>query len=257
MKKIGFLVRVIACMVLLTGLTACEGKTSETGNESTTQTIDNSAENTKIPTVDVTESDKTESYKIEPGKTETGTSKTENTEADTNTGDTDENVDQNQTGTGKDTLVVVFSATGTTKGVAEKIAAITDADFYEIIPAEPYSDADLNWNDRKSRTTIEQNDDSSRPAIGSETLSLEGYKTIYIGYPIWWAIEPRIMDTFVESYNFDGITMIPFCTSGSSGIGKSGKNLEKNAGSGNWLDGARFKGNVSEADLQKWIDSLR
>lgn len=110
----------IACIILLTGLTACAGKTSETGNESTTQTIDNSAENTKIPTVDVTESDKTESDKIEPGKTETGTSKTENTEADTNTGDTDENVDQNQTGTGKDTLVVVFSATGTTKGVAEK-----------------------------------------------------------------------------------------------------------------------------------------
>ena len=158
---------------------------------------------------------------------------------------------------GKDTLVVYFSATGTTKGVAEKIASITGADIYEIKAAQEYTSEDLDWNDSDSRTTHEQNDKSVRPEIGSETISLEGYSTIYIGFPIWWGEEPRIMDTFVESYDFDGITMIPFCTSSSSGIGMSGKNLESNAGSGNWLDGERFGGGVSEEELQAWIDGLQ
>ena len=158
---------------------------------------------------------------------------------------------------GKDILVVYFSATGTTKGVAEKIASITGADTYEIKAAQEYTDDDLNWNDSNSRTTKEQNDPSVRPEIGSEMVSLDGYTTIYIGYPIWWGEEPRIMDTFVESYSFDGITVIPFCTSGGSGIGRSGQNLADNAGSGNWLDGQRFGGSVSEADLQSWISGLQ
>lgn len=159
--------------------------------------------------------------------------------------------------TGKDVLVVYFSATGTTKGVAEKIAAITDADLYEILAADDYSDADLNWNDRNSRTTLEQNDRSVRPEISSDPVNLEGYSTIYIGYPIWWGEAPRIMDTFVESYDFEEITMIPFCTSASSGIGRSGKILEENAESGKWLEGRRFGGNVSEDDLRSWIKCLQ
>ena len=154
-------------------------------------------------------------------------------------------------------LVVYFSATGTTRGVAEKIAALTGADTYEIIAAEPYSDADLNWNDRNSRTTLEQNDKSVRPGIGSEAIDLSGYTTVYIGYPIWWGEEPRIMDTFAESYDFSGKTVISFCTSGGSGIGRSGSNLADRAGSGTWLDGKRFGGSVSEADLQAWIDGLK
>lgn len=158
---------------------------------------------------------------------------------------------------GGGTLVVYFSATGTTKGVAEKIAAQTGADVYEILAAEPYSDADLNWHDSGSRTTKEQNDKSVRPQIASETLVLDGYATIYIGYPIWWGEEPRIMDTFAESYDFTGKTMIPFCTSSSSGIGSSGRNLEKLTNGATWLDGKRFGGNVSDADLQSWIDSLQ
>ena len=158
---------------------------------------------------------------------------------------------------GTDVLVVVFSATGTTKGVAEKIAAIEDADLYEIIPAEPYSDEDLNWNDSNSRTTKEQNDSSVRPGIASETIDLSGYSRIYVGYPIWWGEEPRIMDTFVESYDFGDATVIPFCTSGGSGIGRSGKNLAENAGSGNWLDGARHSGSISEDELRSWINGLK
>ncbi len=156
-----------------------------------------------------------------------------------------------------ETLVVVFSATGTTKGVAEKIAKVTGADLYEIIPAEPYTDADLNWNDRNSRSTKEQNDKNARPAIGSETIDLTGYTTIFIGFPIWWGEEPRIMDTFAESYDFTGITLIPFCTSGGSGIGRSGPNMEALAKSGTWLDGKRLSGSVSESELQSWIDGLQ
>ena len=154
-------------------------------------------------------------------------------------------------------LVVVFSATGTTRGVAEKIAAIENADLYEIKAAQAYTSADLDWHDSSSRSTLEQNDKNARPEIGSESISLEGYEKIYIGFPIWWGEEPRILDTFVESYRFDGITMIPFCTSGSSGIGRSGQNLAEYAGSGSWLEGKRFSGSVSEADLQTWIDSLQ
>ena len=160
-----------------------------------------------------------------------------------------------QTDTG--VLVVYFSATGTTKGVAEKIASVTGADLYEIKAAQEYTAEDLDWNDSDSRTTHEQNDPAVRPEIGSDPVSLEGYSTIYIGFPIWWGEEPRIMDTFVESYDFDGITMIPFCTSSSSGIGMSGKNLESNAGSGKWLDGQRFSGSVSEDELQTWIEGLK
>ncbi len=153
-------------------------------------------------------------------------------------------------------LVAYFSATGTTKGVAEKIAAITGSDLYEIIPAEPYSDADLNWNDRNSRSTMEQNDKDVRPEIGSEDVSLEGYTTVYLGFPIWWGEEPRILDTFVEKYSFEGITVIPFCTSGSSGIGSSATNLSAGAPKATWLTGNRFSGSASRDSIAGWINGL-
>ena len=156
-----------------------------------------------------------------------------------------------------DVLVAYFSATGTTKGVAERIASVTGGDLYEILAAEPYTEADLNYNDNSSRSTSEQNDKSVRPEIGSDDISLEGYTTIYLGFPIWWGEEPRILDTFVEKYNFDGITVIPFCTSGSSGIGRSGSNMEELAGSGTWLQGERFSGGVSEEELKSWIEGLQ
>ena len=126
---------------------------------------------------------------------------------------------------GKNVLVVYFSVTGNTKTIAEKIATLTDADLYEIKPAVEYTDADIDYGNSNSRTSKEQSDSSVRPEIQSETISLERYDTIYIGYPIWWGEEPRIMDTFVESYDFGDITMIPFCTSASSGIGNSGWGL--------------------------------
>lgn len=156
-----------------------------------------------------------------------------------------------------DVLVAYFSATGTTKGVAEKIAAVTNGDLYEILAAEPYTSDDLDYTDSSSRSTKEQNEKDVRPEIGSEDLSLEDYTTIYLGFPIWWGEEPRILDTFVEKYSFDNITVIPFCTSGGSGIGRSGPNMEELAGTGTWLDGERFSGSVSEEDLQSWIEELK
>lgn len=164
--------------------------------------------------------------------------------------------EEESSGTGDETLVVYFSATGTTKGIAERIASVTNADLYEIVPAEPYSSDDLDWHDSNSRTSIEMNDLNTRPEIASNTISLDGYSTVYIGYPIWWGDAPRIMSTFVESYNFDNITVIPFCTSGSSGIGRSGDNLKDLANSGNWLSGDRLDANISESEIQEWINDL-
>ena len=164
---------------------------------------------------------------------------------------------ETQTAEGTDVLVAYFSATGTTKGVAEKIASVTGGDLYEILAAEPYTADDLNYNDSSSRSTKEQNDKNARPEIGSEDITLEDYTTVYLGFPIWWGEEPRILDTFVEKYSFEGITVIPFCTSASSGIGHSGPNMEALADSGTWLDGKRFSGSVSEADLQSWIEELK
>lgn len=199
--------------------------------------------------------------KTGPEKAETPSETTLNAETDEETAneptDAAAEPEKTEAATEQKTLVVVFSATGTTKGVAEKIAAIENADLYEIKAAQEYTSGDLNWHDSSSRSTLEQNDKNARPGIGGEPISLAGYAKIYIGYPIWWGEEPRIMDTFVESYRFDGITMIPFCTSGGSGIGRSGQNLADLAGSGNWLEGRRFGGAETEAELQSWIDSLK
>ena len=115
----------------------------------------------------------------------------------------------------------------------------------------------MDWGDSSSRTTKEQNDSSVRPEIGSGDINLSGYSKIYIGYPIWWGEEPRIMDTFVESHDFGDAVVIPFCTSQGSGIGRSGSNLAENAGSGNWKSGDRLQSSVSDADLQNWIDSFK
>ena len=149
-------------------------------------------------------------------------------------------------------LVIYFSATGTTRGVAEKIMNLTGADIREIVPVQPYTSEDLNYHDRTTRASAEQNDPGVRPEI-EEEISLEGYSTVYLGYPIWWGQAPRILSTFVESHDFTGITVIPFCTSGSSDIGQSDDTLAKQAGTGNWLQGRRFPGGAAEDDIQAWI----
>ena len=135
--------------------------------------------------------------------------------------------DTDKTESASDTIVVYFSATGTTKGVAERIANVTDADIFEIIPEEPYSDADLDWNDNNSRTTIEMNDPDVRPAIANDTVDLNGYTTVYIGYPIWWGDFPMTMYTFFEAHDLNGKTLITFVTHEGSGVSGTDKTLTR------------------------------
>ena len=250
MKKIKTLFAFLMIFTMVLGLAAC-GNTNSNGTSSA-QTSE--AQNTSEENVTTAAPEK------EQADNSTDSEKTSDTAAGADSTDdhaSAENTSAEDTTAHSDVLVAYFSATGTTKGVAERIAAVTGGDLYEILAADPYTADDLNYNDRSSRSTSEQNDKNARPEIGSVDLSLEGYTTIYLGFPIWWGEEPRILDTFVEKYSFEGITMIPFCTSGGSGIGRSGPNMEALAGSGTWLEGKRFSGNVSEADLQAWIDGLK
>ena len=137
----------------------------------------------------------------------------------------------------KKTLVAYFSASGLTERAAKEIAGAVDADLYEILPAQPYTDADLDWTDKKSRSTAEMNDPACRPEIAGTVENMEQYDTIFIGFPIWWYVEPRIVDTFLESYDFSGKTVIPFATSGGSGIGGAEKSLREHCPKANWKQG--------------------
>lgn len=157
-------------------------------------------------------------------------------------------------GTHSSVLVVYFSATGTTRGVAERIAALTGGDLAEIVPAQPYTAEDLNYSDRTTRASVEQNTPDARPEIAGD-ISLAGYSTVYLGYPIWWGEAPRILSTFVESHDFTGITVIPFCTSGSSGAGRTGETLGEQAGTGTFLSSTRLDAGISDHDLQAWIEN--
>lgn len=153
-------------------------------------------------------------------------------------------------------LVAYFSATNTTEGVAEIIADSLFADLYEIVPEQPYTDADLNYHDDNSRSTIEMNDSSARPAISGSVEDMEQYDIVYIGYPIWWGEAPRIVSTFVESYDFAGKTIVPFCTSGSSGVGSSATNLEALEEGATWLPGTRLNGGSSHETIVDWVNGL-
>ena len=137
----------------------------------------------------------------------------------------------------KKTLVAYFSASGVTERAAKEIAGAVEADLYEILPAQPYTDADLDWTDKKSRSTAEMNDPACRPEIAGTVENMEQYDTVFIGFPIWWYVEPRIVDTFLESYDFSGKTVIPFATSGGSGIGGAEKSLRDHCPKANWKQG--------------------
>ena len=160
---------------------------------------------------------------------------------------------------GNKILVVYYSAQNHTKSVAEKIAKNLNADIFEIVPEEVYSDADLNWTNSDSRVSREHNDESLRDVKLKNTSvsNWDDYDTVLIGYPIWWGIAAWPVDTFIKANNFEEKTVIPFCTSASSGLGQSGKLLEKEANGGNWQDGHRFNERPSDSDIQKWTDSLK
>ena len=159
------------------------------------------------------------------------------------------------------TLVVYFSATGNTENAARAIAEQLDADLFEITPADPYTSADLNWNDPSSRVSTEHD-----VRVAGETVTVEltqttpdnwsSYDTVFIGYPIWWFEAAWPVESFVRANDFTGKTVIPFCTSASSGIGNSGELLAQAAGTGTWLDGQRFSSGVSESDIRSWLAAL-
>ncbi len=149
-------------------------------------------------------------------------------------------------------LTAYFSASGVTAKVAERLAEAIGAELFEIRPEVPYTNADLDWQDKGSRSTVEMNDRSSRPAINSKVTDMNQYDVIFIGFPIWWYREPSIIDTFMESYDFSGKTVVPFATSGGSSIGASGKNMQTLAMDAKVLEGRCFASNVSGKALADW-----
>ena len=214
-------IAILLSLTMILGLTACGNSASKTKQPSTEDTFVESKADT------------------------------ESAETSTNMENTD-----NQDAQEHKILVAYFSATGTTKGVAEHIANGLNADIYEIVPEDPYTDADLNYNDNNSRTTIEMNDPNARPAISGSVENMEQYDIIFVGYPIWWGEAPRIVSTFMESYDFSGKTIVPFCTSGGSGIGSSASNLERLTSGATWLDGRRLNGSDSQDTVMEWVNGL-
>ena len=149
-------------------------------------------------------------------------------------------------------LVAYFSVSGTTKRLAERLAQATGADLFEIKPAQPYTAADVDWRNKRSRSSVEMEDRSSRPAIASKVADMASYDVVFVGFPIWWYREPSIIDTFMEAYDFAGKTVVPFATSGGSGIGGSGANMAALASGARVLEGERFASSASAAELKTW-----
>lgn len=156
----------------------------------------------------------------------------------------------------KKILVAYFSASGVTARAARKLAEVSGAELYEIKPAIPYTSADLNWMNKKSRSSIEMNDPSSRPGIAEGLPDMEKYDVVFVGFPIWWYVAPTIINTFLESYDFSGKTIIPFATSGGSNLGKTNDKLRPSCPGATLLDGKMLNGEVSEGSLKKWMEDL-
>ena len=153
-------------------------------------------------------------------------------------------------------LVAYFSATGNTEGIAQHLQSILDADLYEIVPEVPYTDEDLNYSNDSCRANQEQNDPAARPAIAGTLEHPEDYDVVFLGYPIWWGQAPKVIYTFLESCDFGNATIVPFCTSGSSGIGSSTDGLQELTENAQWLDGQRFSSGASQDEVAQWLDGL-
>ena len=152
-------------------------------------------------------------------------------------------------------LVAYFSASGVTKKLSENLAGAIGADLFEIVPEQIYTDSDLNWQDPGSRSSVEMKDRAYRPAIASKVENMSQYDVVFVGFPVWWYREPSIIDTFVEAYGFAGKTIVPFATSGSSGIGDSGKNIAEIAKGAKVEEGKRFSADASADELKEWAGS--
>ena len=230
--------------MLLVGATAI-GILAGCGSETSDSSTDNTAQ------VESQESTAEDTAQTEP---EDGTAEdTAQTESQSSADDTADTA----SGSGN-VLVVYYSATGNTEQVANYIADAAGGDLFELEPAEPYTDDDLNWTDDNSRVSQEHEDESLRDVeLVSTTVDNWGsYDTVFIGYPIWWGIAAWPVDSFVENNDFTGKTVIPFATSASSGMGESGQLLEEMAGTGEWQEGERFRSGADEADVQEWVNGL-
>lgn len=162
--------------------------------------------------------------------------------------------------TGTKALVVYFSATGNTKAVAETLAELSGADIYEIVPEQPYTDEDLNYNDRSTRATAEQNDPDARPAISGSITDFEQYEVVYVGFPIWWGDMPRILYTFFDAYDFSGKIIAPFCTSGGSGLSGTPGTIADLETDAEVLDGLQIRDSAvdsSESSVSQWLADIR
>lgn len=230
MKKV---ITLFMSILLVFSLVAC-GNQNSGGNSQTTEPIES------------TTTESTPEPSQQPGES--------STEAPTESSD---EAQETEGESGK-TLVVYYSASGNTEAVAGYIAEATNADTLELVPVEPYSDEDLDWTTDGSRVNKEHDDESLRDIELVETTvaDWDSYDTVFIGYPIWWGIAAWPVDGFIEANDFTGKTVIPFCTSASSGLGESGELLAEAAGTGNWLEGQRFSSRPSEEDVQAWVDGL-
>lgn len=153
-------------------------------------------------------------------------------------------------------LVAYFSASGVTKKVAEKMAAAANADVFEIVPQQPYTDKDLDWHNSKSRSSVEMRDKSSRPAISSKIANISEYDTVLIGFPIWWYVAPTIINTFLESYDFSGKKIVLFATSGMSDMGNTMQELKVSAPDADFIAEKRMEARASQKEMEKWLNSL-
>ena len=228
MKK---LTALFICFAMALNLAACENTASSTIESSTSESSGSSVSS--------------EANSIPESASSTATSEESVSE-------------QDPEGEAENTLVVYFSATGNTEQAAAYIADITGGDLFELEPADPYTDEDLNYSDEDSRVFREHEDESLRDVelVADTVENWDSYDTVFIGYPIWWGIAAWPVDTFVEANDFTGKTVIPFATSASSGLGESGQLLAELAGTGDWQEGMRFRSSVSEGDVQEWLDSL-
>lgn len=154
------------------------------------------------------------------------------------------------------TLVAYFSASGTTERVARDLAAATDADLFRIEPEVAYTRADLNWQDKRSRSSVEMSDETARPAIASAVENMGAYDTVFVGFPVWWYVEPRIIDTFLESYDFAGKTLVPFATSGGSGLGRAPQRMQSLASGATVVAGGTLNGRRSRTELVHWSEKM-
>ena len=157
----------------------------------------------------------------------------------------------------KKTLIAYFSASGTTARVAKFLGNYMEADIYEIKPAQPYTKKDLDWHDKESRSTVEMHDESARPAIEGTVPNMEEYEVVFVGFPIWWYLAPRIINTFLESYDLSGKTIVPFCTSSASDVGETNKHLQPSCSEGAVLKPARCLNRVTRDMVSRWLEGLK